>query len=111
MIGELNFKDKADRKKFYNRKQWINLRKERLELDNFECQWCKQEGKVTTHADAVLEVDHIKEIEYYPSLALDIDNLRTLCRSCHNIRHDRLGDRIKSNEERMNLSDVFVEKW
>nr|DAR84995.1 MAG TPA: HNH endonuclease [Caudoviricetes sp.] len=36
-----------------------------------------------------LEVDHIKELEFYPEFALDIDNLRTLCKACHNKRHDR----------------------
>jgi len=50
---------------------------------------CKAEGRVTDEADSVLEVDHINELEYYPEQALDIDNLRTLCKDCHNKRHHR----------------------
>ncbi|QBX14417.1 homing endonuclease [Streptococcus phage Javan137] len=34
-------------------------------------------------------MDHIKEVQYYPELALDLDNLRTLCKDCHNRRHGR----------------------
>ncbi|HAR0336044.1 TPA: HNH endonuclease, partial [Enterococcus faecium] len=40
--------------------------------------------------DSILEVDHIKELEYHPDLALDINNLRTLCKDCHNKRHNRM---------------------
>ncbi|MHC5250431.1 HNH endonuclease [Enterococcus sp. LJL90] len=81
------------RAKFYSSSKWKHLRKKRLELDHFECQWCKAEGKLTTQYDSVLEVDHIKELEDYPELALDIDNLRTLCKDCHNKRHDRMNYR------------------
>ncbi|WP_137597192.1 HNH endonuclease [Paucilactobacillus kaifaensis] len=68
-----------------------------LRRDNYECQWCKAEGRVTRQGDVdnhgrpiILEVDHIKELEYYPELALDPDNLRTLCKDCHNKRHHRM---------------------
>ncbi len=40
--------------------------------------------------ESILEVDHIKELETNPELALDPDNLRTLCKDCHNKRHDRM---------------------
>lgn len=45
-----------------------------------------ERGRLTT---TNLEVDHIKEVQYYPELALDLDNLRTLCKDCHNRRHGR----------------------
>ena len=64
-------------------RNWIGLQ------SNHECIWCKAEGKVTTRKRAVLEVDHIKELEHYPQYALDINNLRTLCKDCHNKRHNR----------------------
>ena len=50
-----------------------------LRRDGYECLFCKEEGKVTTTYDSVLEVDHIKELDKHPELALDVDNLRTLC--------------------------------
>jgi len=37
----------------------------------------------------MLVVDHIKELEDYPELALDDDNLETLCVNCHNKKHGR----------------------
>jgi len=82
--------NEEERRKFYNSTAWRHKRQEVLERDNYECQWCKEKGRVTTQADAVLEVDHIYELKDYPKLALRDDNLRTLCRRCHNERHDRL---------------------
>ncbi|MDG2980898.1 HNH endonuclease [Latilactobacillus curvatus] len=74
---------------FYNSQSWRELRADALERDHYECLWCKADGKVTSNQSAVLEVDHIKELEFYPECALDIDNLRTLCKDCHNKRHHR----------------------
>lgn len=80
---------RESRRRFYQSGQWRHLRQQVLERDHFECQWCKSEGKVTTELDSVLEVDHIKELEYYPEKALELENLRTLCKVCHNKRHKR----------------------
>lgn len=80
---------RESRRRFYQSSQWRHLRQQVLERDHFECQWCKSEGKVTTELDSILEVDHIKELEYYPDQALELDNLRTLCKECHNKRHQR----------------------
>lgn len=73
-----------------------------LERDAFECQWCKRDGKVTSKADSVLEVDHIKELKDYPELALDETNLRTLCKDCHNKRHERFNYREKKKNIKWN---------
>lgn len=73
-----------------------------LERDNYECQWCKRDGKVTSHLDSVLEVDHIKELKDYPELALDESNLRTLCKDCHNKRHERFNYREKKKNIKWN---------
>ena len=86
-------KTRVDRAKFYGSPEWRRLRKECLDRDNHECQWCKADGRVTMSSDAVLEIDHIKELEFYPEYALDINNLRTLCKDCHNKRHDRMNYR------------------
>ncbi|EMF0043924.1 HNH endonuclease [Enterococcus hirae] len=81
---------KQARARFYGSTEWRKLRSQCLERDHYECQWCKAEGRLTTQHDSILEVDHIKELEYHPNLALDINNLRTLCKDCHNKRHNRM---------------------
>ncbi|WP_307786997.1 HNH endonuclease [Pseudogracilibacillus auburnensis] len=80
---------KAEQRKFYNSMEWRRKRDETLKKHNYECLWCKREGKVTTKDNAILEVDHIFELEQYPKLALVDDNLRVLCKYHHNQRHDR----------------------
>ena len=91
---------RSERALFYASQAWRNLRSRALERDHYECVWCREEGKVTT---ANLEVDHIKELEYYPEHALDLDNLRTLCKECHNKRHNRFQFRKSSRMENKNF--------
>ncbi|WP_438856719.1 HNH endonuclease [Enterococcus sp. AZ007] len=81
------------RAKFYASSEWKALRQSCLERDHYECQWCREQGRLTTQYDSVLEIDHIKELKFHPELATDIDNLRTLCKDCHNKRHDRMNYR------------------
>lgn len=80
---------REQRHEFYNSPDWHKLRQLAIERDNYECVMCKAEGKVFTLADGSLEVDHIKELKDYPELALELDNLRSLCKMHHNKRHDR----------------------
>lgn len=90
---------------FYLSTAWKHKRLEILKRDNYECQWCKAEGKVNTNEHAVLEVDHIQELEDHPELALENDNLRTLCKDCHNKRHKRFG--FNGNKKGIK----FPERW
>ena len=46
-----------------------------LKRDNDQCIWCENKDN--------LEVDHIKQFAFYPSLRTEISNGRTLCLSCH----------------------------
>src|SRR5690625_4845198 len=85
----MEYKTKAQKKKFYESMEWRRLREKIKQRDNWECVWCKKEGKVTTREHSILEVDHIKELETHPELALKPSNLRTLCRYHHNVRHNR----------------------
>lgn len=87
------------RSKFYASSEWKKLRQQALERDNFECQWCKENGKVSDWSNSILEVDHIKELEYYPELALEISNMRTLCKDCHNKRHNRMNYRSANRKQ------------
>lgn len=91
---------KESRAAFYSSADWKRLRQSILERDHYECQWCKAEGKLTTQYDSVLEVDHIKELEYHPELALNPNNLRTLCKDCHNKRHNRMNYRAQSKKRK-----------
>lgn len=70
------------------------MRESILKRDNYECQECKRQGKVFIPAmkpdkQKTLDVDHIKSLEEYPELALDPNNLETLCIRCHNIKEKR----------------------
>ena len=86
--------------KFYKTYKWKRKREEALLRDNYECQICKKEGRFHP-AECV---HHIKELKHYPELALDINNLVSLCNRCHNLIHDKHLNRTKkkkfSNEER-----------
>lgn len=90
---DIDTTSKDTRALFYGSGEWRQKRQEIIERDNYECQWCKEEGRVTVAEDSSLEVDHIKELEEHPELALDNDNLRTLCKDCHNKRHKRMNYR------------------
>lgn len=77
---------------FYRATKWRKKRQEILKRDNFECQDCKEKGKITTdRGGKQLEVHHIQELEDKPELAFEDDNLITLCKVCHNHRHGRFG--------------------
>ncbi|MBM0868858.1 HNH endonuclease [Staphylococcus auricularis] len=95
--------------RFYKSKQWRDVREQVLKRDNYECQACKRQGKVTTidkSKHKSLDVDHILELESHPELAYDMDNLETLCVSCHNKKHNRYQSKWKMKNE--NSKD---EKW
>jgi 5-methylcytosine-specific restriction enzyme A len=99
--------------KFYNSKEWRKKRLEALSRDHNECQNCKDRGKVTTIDNTKkfkdkrkdsLHVHHIKELTERPDLALELNNLKTVCRNCHNEEHERL-EKVRTkpkfvNEER-----------
>ena len=94
---------------FYNDMKWRNMRSYIKEKNNYECQECKRKGKVSLdiyeknkndRKKIKLVVHHIKELKDYPELALDEDNLETLCVECHNKIHDR---HFKSNFKQREL--------
>ncbi|KGR89036.1 HNH endonuclease [Lysinibacillus odysseyi] len=99
------YKTIEQKRKFYKSTGWKKLRQLALERDNHECQWCKKDGKVTHKDAATLEIDHVKEIEDYPELAYDLENLRTLCKHHHNKRHNRFDGKATKG---INWDD---EKW
>jgi hypothetical protein len=62
--------------------------------DNYTCVICKDKK------GGNLEADHIKDFALYPELRLDINNGRTLCKSCHK-KTDNYGFK-KSNTKKRN---------
>lgn len=103
---------KADKvEQFYQTDEWKELRRDVLEFFHFECQECLKKGDVTTDE---LCVHHVNEVRDHPELALSryyVDekgqqqyNLVPLCKTCHNIVHDKLGEWQRkgkfTNEER-----------
>lgn len=86
-------------KAFYNSSLWLNKRYDALKRDNNECQKCKAKG-LFNPADCVHHKKHAKQ---HPELALDLDNLISLCNSCHDEEHpEKLRHKQKPqlNEER-----------
>ena len=68
---------------FYKTKEWKVTREFVLARDNYLCQRCK-DNKTFTEANFV---HHIKELRDFKELALDVNNLISLCQSCHSIVH------------------------
>lgn len=76
--------------KFYKDNYWKILREKILTRDNYECQECKREGKLTIKQHGKkLDIHHIKELEEYPELAYIESNLETVCVYHHNILDEK----------------------
>lgn len=61
--------------KFYASRAWRTARRTALTRDLHQCTQCGTSDRLTVH--------HIESISTHPDIALDVDNLTTLCRSCH----------------------------
>jgi len=70
--------DPKEKVKFYKSKYWRDLRKYVL-IDNPLCEECKKNGILEPSIDC----HHIIDIVQMPELALNNDNIKALCRSCH----------------------------
>ena len=64
---------------FYHSPAWRKVRLAALRRDGYLCQHCLRQGRATP----ATEVHHVKELEDYPELALDVNNLLSLCWDCH----------------------------
>lgn len=83
--------DKYSRNKlarsFYSSMEWKTVRRVVLVRDNYLCQECLRQGKVTK-ANAV---HHIEELLDVWDKRLDIDNLESICNKCHNKEKKKKG--------------------
>jgi 5-methylcytosine-specific restriction endonuclease McrA len=53
--------------------------------DNWTCVSC--EARSSVGIKVYLNADHIKSFSEFPELRFDVDNGRTLCKKCHDLRH------------------------
>ena len=78
---------------FYRSAAWAKARRMALQRDCYLCQDCmaaKARGANIRPRTAKV-VHHIKSIELYPELRLELSNLISLCEACHNKRHPEKG--------------------
>lgn len=68
--------------RFYHSKEWKRVRELVLARDHYICVFCGAPGDTVDH---IVELDE-KNVDN-PFISLNPDNLRTLCRTCHEHRH------------------------
>lgn len=84
---------RPERHRFYHTKEWKQLRKKKVAKTPY-CERCKAKGVYRP-----VEIVHHKiEIEQDWSKRLEIDNLESVCRSCHNEIHSNSDKKKKSDE-------------
>jgi len=84
-------------KDFHKTSKWKSKRERILRRDEYQCQECKRYGKTT---EAVM-VHHIVPVEERAELALEGDNLTSLCNKCHNEMHDRTTNQLTSKGKQL----------
>lgn len=102
--------DEGQEERFYSWRVWRRLSMRVRELDQQECQHCKERGKYSP-AEIVHHVKHLRE---RPDLALSIwdpdtkeRQLVTLCRGCHEAEHPERMRKATSAA----ASPLTVERW
>ena len=68
---------------FYHSQRWLHKRDVILRRDGYRCQNCKRYGRIRE----AVTVHHIQHLDDRPDLALDPQNLVSLCAACHNAAH------------------------
>ena len=63
----------------YQTQAWKETRLAVLGRDNYICQCCLEDGILTP----ATTVHHVKYLDKYPELGLEIDNLISVCGDCH----------------------------
>ncbi|WP_312288180.1 HNH endonuclease [Terrisporobacter sp.] len=75
-----NTRKDTEETKFYNSRSWKKVRLSALKRDNYLCQDCLSKGIINS---SWLEVHHITPLKHDYEKRLELENLKTLCRSCH----------------------------
>lgn len=87
IVGEAHHRWKGGEYQSYGQ-GWSRCRRQARRRDNYTCQDC---GIKEENLDHELDVHHIKLVREFnnPSDAHFLDNVVTLCRSCHRLRHSQ----------------------
>ena len=111
-INELSNEQKIYR--FYQSKEWRQLRADIIHKNYNECHNCRKKGKITK-AETVHHIHHLRE---YPQYALSeyiykdgekIINLIPLCSKCHWEEHPEKNKKcIEKNKKK---EDITEERW
>lgn len=89
---------------FYNNKQWKKLTHVIKQKDNGLCLNCLNDNKIK-YKDVI---HHIIPLTDDKSKALDINNLISLCHTCHNRTHGMYDKNIKlKEEEQLRLNNIL----
>lgn len=82
---------------FYHCIEWKRIRKAALMRDGGMCQDCmdRMRAEIGYRPNRATLVHHIIPRSERPDLALVMDNLRSLCDSCHEARHPERRSRKK----------------
>lgn len=85
---------------FYHTAAWKRVRAMALQRDCGMCQDCMDRFRagygIRPHRAQM--VHHIISLEERPDLALDLNNLRSLCNECHNREHPEKGRQARQDE-------------
>jgi 5-methylcytosine-specific restriction endonuclease McrA len=73
---------RAERTRFNNSSEWTFARTSCFERDSYTCVRCNVKG-------GTLNAHHMQEWISHPESRLDLNNLTTLCRTCHEHIHWR----------------------
>jgi len=65
--------------RFYKTVAWRHVRRLALQRDHYLCQMCLSNKRIRRARD----VHHVQPLELRPDLALELSNLMSLCRYCH----------------------------
>lgn len=93
---------------FYRSRAWRRVRRRTLELYHYECQKCKQQGKLTK----ATTVHHDLPRDKFPEHALDIflqdktPQLIPLCFDCHETIEQERGNRGSQR-----IADLLTSEW
>jgi 5-methylcytosine-specific restriction endonuclease McrA len=71
--------EQLERQRIYGTAGWKKVRALALERDGYRCRACGSSEHLIVHHDVEVQKD--------AALALDVDNLETLCRTCHGRTH------------------------
>jgi 5-methylcytosine-specific restriction enzyme A len=69
--------------RFYKSREWMSLRLIALRRDNLNVRSARAEKNIG-------RLNRIREVKDHPELSLSLENLKSLCNTCHNEEHDRL---------------------